>query len=86
MTTATDLRTTTAGIRLAALSKSYGPVLAVDGIDLVIAPGETVALLGPNGAGKSTTIDMILGLALVLGIILAGAAISQCNTQHVNSH
>ena len=63
MTTATDLRTTTAGIRLASLSKSYGPVLAVDGIDLVIAPGETVALLGPNGAGKSTTIDMILGLA-----------------------
>jgi len=63
MTTATDQRTTTAGIRLASLSKSYGSVLAVDGVDLVIAPGETVALLGPNGAGKSTTIDMILGLA-----------------------
>ena len=62
MTTATDQRTTTAGIRLASLSKSYGPVLAVDAVDLVIAPGETVALLGPNGAGKSTTIDMILGL------------------------
>ncbi|HEY0871648.1 MAG TPA: ABC transporter ATP-binding protein [Acidothermaceae bacterium] len=54
---------TTAGIRLESLTKSYGPVLAVAGIDLVIAPGETVALLGPNGAGKSTTIDMILGLA-----------------------
>jgi ABC-2 type transport system ATP-binding protein len=63
MTTATYLRTNTAGIRLASLSKSYGSVLAVDGIDLEIAPGETVALLGPNGAGKSTTIDMILGLA-----------------------
>jgi ABC-2 type transport system ATP-binding protein len=63
MTTTTDVRTATAGIRLASLSKSYGTVLAVDGIDLVIAPGETVALLGPNGAGKSTTIDMILGLA-----------------------
>jgi ABC-2 type transport system ATP-binding protein len=62
MTTATDLRTNTAGIRLASLRKSYGSVLAVDGIDLAIAPGETVALLGPNGAGKSTTIDMILGL------------------------
>jgi ABC-2 type transport system ATP-binding protein len=31
-------------------------------VDLLIAPGETVALLGPNGAGKTTTIDMLLGL------------------------
>jgi ABC-2 type transport system ATP-binding protein len=54
---------TTAGIQLDSLTKSYGAVRAVNGIDLVIAPGETVALLGPNGAGKSTTIDMILGLA-----------------------
>ena len=35
---------------------------AVRGVDISIAPGETVALLGPNGAGKSTTIDMLLGL------------------------
>jgi ABC-2 type transport system ATP-binding protein len=45
------------------LSKSYGDVHAVRGIDVAIDAGETVALLGPNGAGKSTTIDMILGLA-----------------------
>jgi ABC-2 type transport system ATP-binding protein len=50
------------GIVLSRLSKSYGDVRAVREIDLVIAPGETVALLGPNGAGKSTTIDMVLGL------------------------
>jgi ABC-2 type transport system ATP-binding protein len=37
-------------------------VRAVAGIDLEVAPGETVALLGPNGAGKSTTIEMLLGL------------------------
>ncbi len=55
-----DLR---GGIRLSALTKSYGDVLAVRGVDLSIAPGETVALLGPNGAGKTTTIDMVLGLA-----------------------
>jgi ABC-2 type transport system ATP-binding protein len=50
------------GVVLSRLSKSFGPVRAVRSVDLLIAPGETVALLGPNGAGKSTTIDMILGL------------------------
>jgi ABC-2 type transport system ATP-binding protein len=43
--------------------KRYGPVTAVDGINLRIRPGEVVALLGPNGAGKTTTVDMLLGLA-----------------------
>ncbi|HEY2764127.1 MAG TPA: ABC transporter ATP-binding protein [Pseudonocardiaceae bacterium] len=52
-----------AAVALAALRRSYGPIQAVDGIDVTIAPGEVVALLGPNGAGKSTTIDMLLGLA-----------------------
>ncbi|HJP73480.1 MAG TPA: ABC transporter ATP-binding protein [Pseudonocardiaceae bacterium] len=51
-----------AAVSLAGLRKSYGDVHAVDGVDLVIAPGEVVALLGPNGAGKSTTVDMLLGL------------------------
>jgi ABC-2 type transport system ATP-binding protein len=50
------------GILATDLSKSYGPVQAVRGIDLAIAPGETVAILGPNGAGKTTTLDMVLGL------------------------
>jgi ABC-2 type transport system ATP-binding protein len=45
------------------LTKSYGPVRAVRGIDLRLARGSTVALLGPNGAGKTTTIDMLIGLA-----------------------
>lgn len=51
-----------AGVEATNLTKSYGPVRAVCGVNLSIAAGETVALLGPNGAGKSTTIDMILGL------------------------
>jgi ABC-2 type transport system ATP-binding protein len=54
------------GVQLSGLTKSFrtpqGRVQAVRGVDISIAPGETVALLGPNGAGKSTTIDMLLGL------------------------
>ena len=44
------------------VSKSYGRVKAVSGLDLVLRPGETVALLGPNGAGKSSSLDLLLGL------------------------
>src|SRR3954468_11302000 len=40
----------------------HGDVLAVDGLDLRVGRGETVALLGPNGAGKSTTVSAVLGL------------------------
>ncbi len=49
-------------ISLSELSKCYGPVRALDGIDLRIRPGTPVALLGPNGAGKSTAIELMLGL------------------------
>jgi ABC-2 type transport system ATP-binding protein len=52
----------TDALKLTGVKKAYGAVRAVDGIDLSIAPGETVALLGPNGAGKSTMINMMLGL------------------------
>jgi len=50
-------------IDAAGLTKSFGEVRAVDGVDLMVAQGEIVAFLGPNGAGKTTTIDMLLGLA-----------------------
>jgi ABC-2 type transport system ATP-binding protein len=49
-------------IEAKALTKRYGPALAVDRLDLSIARGEVFGLLGPNGAGKTTTILMILGL------------------------
>src|ERR1700757_4866251 len=44
------------------LKKSYGSLVAVDGISLRAEAGETVGLLGPNGAGKTTTVSMIAGL------------------------
>ncbi|HEV7171906.1 ABC transporter ATP-binding protein [Pedococcus sp.] len=50
-------------IELAGLTKSFGAVRAVRGVDLTVRPGEIVAFLGPNGAGKTTTIDMMLGLS-----------------------
>src|SRR3954469_2204467 len=53
----------TPAVRLSGVTKDFGRVHAVRGIDLEIEPGEMVAFLGPNGAGKTTTIDMILGLS-----------------------
>lgn len=47
---------------LEAVSKSFGAVRALDGIDLELRPGEILALLGPNGAGKSTAVSLMLGL------------------------
>jgi ABC-2 type transport system ATP-binding protein len=44
------------------LRKSFGPVRAVDGLDLEVASGECFGLLGPNGAGKTTTIEILEGL------------------------
>ena len=49
-------------IALRGLTRHFGDVRAVDGLDLVVGAGEVVAFLGPNGAGKTTTIDAILGL------------------------
>jgi ABC-2 type transport system ATP-binding protein len=53
----------TPAVRLTGVTRDFGDVHAVRGIDLAIEPGEMVAFLGPNGAGKTTTIDMILGLS-----------------------
>ena len=48
-------------VRVTGLRKSYGDVVAVDAIDLDIAPGEFFTMLGPSGSGKTTTLRMIAG-------------------------
>jgi ABC-2 type transport system ATP-binding protein len=49
-------------IRTRGLTKRFGDVLALDGLDLDVRRGEVFGFLGPNGAGKSTTIRLLLGL------------------------
>jgi ABC-2 type transport system ATP-binding protein len=49
-------------IEIRGLSKRYGPVLAVDGLDLRVEEGEIYGFLGLNGAGKTTTIRALLGM------------------------
>ena len=57
------------------VTKAYGSVRALDGVDFEIAPGEVFALLGPNGAGKTTLVEILEGYrertagdATVLGV------------------
>jgi len=50
-------------VRARGLSKCFGEVVALDGVDLAIAPGELHGLVGPNGAGKTTLLGLLLGLA-----------------------
>ncbi len=51
-------------IRLRGVVKRYGPITAVDGLDLDVPLGTCVGLLGPNGAGKSTTMRMLTAQAI----------------------
>jgi len=68
-------------IEVRGLVKRYGDLVAVDGIDFEVAPGEVFGLLGPNGAGKTTTVEILEGLrepdsgqVKVLGIDVATGA------------
>jgi lipooligosaccharide transport system ATP-binding protein len=51
-------------IRLRGVVKRFGPITAVDGLDLDVPAGTCVGLLGPNGAGKSTTMKMLTAQAI----------------------
>jgi ABC-2 type transport system ATP-binding protein len=52
----------TAAISITGLTKSFGAVRALDGLDMTVATGEVHGFLGPNGAGKTTTLRILLGL------------------------
>jgi lipooligosaccharide transport system ATP-binding protein len=70
-----------AAIELSGVVKRFGPITAVDGLDLEVPEGICLGLLGPNGAGKSTTMRLLTGQAIadsgelrVLGHELPGDA------------
>ncbi|MGH7162238.1 MAG: ATP-binding cassette domain-containing protein, partial [Planctomycetota bacterium] len=52
----------TARIALRGVSKRYGEVVALDGVDLEVAKGEVVVLIGPSGSGKSTLLRCVNAL------------------------
>ncbi|WP_133983093.1 ABC transporter ATP-binding protein [Kribbella voronezhensis] len=51
-------------VRARGITKSFGEVVALDGIDLDVAAGQVHGLVGPNGAGKTTLLGLLLGLAV----------------------
>ncbi len=61
------------GVAITGLTKRFGDVAAVSGLDLTVRPGELVALLGPSGCGKTTTLRLVAGfLAPEAGQIRVG--------------
>jgi ABC-type nitrate/sulfonate/bicarbonate transport system ATPase subunit len=60
---ATEPRDVQEGVRLDGVRKAFGPVLALDGVDLAVAAGEVVAVVGPSGCGKSTLLELVCRLA-----------------------
>ncbi len=60
-------------LEVAGLVKRFGDVVALNGLDLRVAPGEVVGLVGHNGAGKTTAVEVILGLVRPdAGTVLVG--------------
>lgn len=51
-------------VRARGITKSFGDVIALDGVDLDVAPGRIHGVVGPNGAGKTTLLGLLLGLAV----------------------
>jgi branched-chain amino acid transport system permease protein len=52
----------TRGLEISGLTKNYGGIRALAGVDVSVAPGEVVGLIGPNGSGKTTLANLVTGL------------------------
>jgi ABC-2 type transport system ATP-binding protein len=62
ISSATTPRSAPVRVEVTGLTKSFGPVRAVDHLSFTVEPGSVTGFLGPNGAGKTTTLRMVLGL------------------------
>lgn len=82
-----DIEKTTPIIECRALSKRYGPQLALNALNVQIPRGKIVGLLGPNGSGKTTLIKLAAGLLTPTeGEILIGGAVPGIETKRIVSY
>jgi len=71
-------------LELRGVSRHFGPVKALDGLDLTVQPGEMVALLGPSGCGKTTALRIVAGLEIATGgeLLLNGERYNETPANH----
>ncbi|NDW07334.1 ABC transporter ATP-binding protein [Jiella pacifica] len=79
-------RTELPALHLAGVTKSFGPIEVIQGVDLDIRPGERHAVIGPNGAGKSTLFNLISGMFPPSSgeILLDGQGITGLSPHRIN--
>jgi len=72
-------------LRIENLSSGYGPIVALKGVSLHVAPGEIVTLIGANGCGKSTLLNTLSGLIRPMGgrVLLQGRDITPLSAEQL---
>ena len=74
-------------LHIQGLRKSYGEVVALNGVDLDVAAGEITSLLGPNGAGKTTIVSIVAGLRRAdAGVVEVGGLDALARGSEVRRH